>query len=69
MSKISQRFNDKRKTTAINALRELATKLETGQLVVANQGLWPGATPNVWNFHLEVREADVEVLAETLRDN
>ena len=50
---------ERRKQAAINALRELARRIECGELKVLSQGLWPGATSNVWNFHLEVVDQDV----------
>lgn len=69
MSSISKIINDKRKKTATKALRELAKRIETGQLRVKDQGLWNGVTPDLWIFRIELQENPVAVPAETLSED
>lgn len=69
MSTITKRTKDRRRKVAVTALRELATRIETGQLIVISQGMWKGATSDKWNFHLEMQENPVPVLSETLSGN
>ena len=57
-----------KKQEAISMLQEIAEKIETGQFEVLDQGFWQGDTTNKWLFRLVLKEADIPVLSETLRE-
>lgn len=69
MSSISKRIKIKQRQAAIKSLRELANRIETGQLKVISQGMWNGATQDMWNFHIEMQENPIPVLSETLSED
>ena len=57
---------NKKTRTAPEVMKELVRRIERGELRVVTHGLWPGATPNVWNYHVEVVD---QAVIESLREN
>jgi len=50
---------------AVQAMKELIKKIETGQFYVENYGGWPGVEGK-YNFNITLKSAEIPVLSEEL---